>query len=82
MYYPTPQNVFTLILNVVYTILLIIILYIPLYRIPKALIKFAIRTYFEEKRLHDLMCAARPGSQPTPTPPPYQVGQHSHNDQG
>lgn len=54
----------------------VLIIYILLYRIPKALIKFAIRTYFEEKRLHNLMCAARPGSQPTSSAPAYQTGQH------
>lgn len=57
--------------------IIILIVYVLAYRIPKALIKYAIRTYFEEKRLNDLMCAARPGSQPAASAPAYQTGQHS-----
>lgn len=56
--------------------IIILIVYVLAYRIPKALIKFAIRTYFEEKRLNDLMCAARPGSQPAASAQAYQTGQH------
>ncbi len=56
--------------------IIILIVYVLAYRIPKALIKYAIRTYFEEKRLNDLMYAARPGSQPASSAPAYQTGQH------
>lgn len=71
---PTTSSM--LISLLVFVGIIILIVYVLAYRIPKALIKYAVRTYFEEKRLNDLMCAARPGSQPAASAPAYQTGQH------
>lgn len=58
--------------------IMILFIYILFYRIPKALIKFAIEKYFQERRM-DMVY--RQGSQLPPSTPPHQTGQQSHHHQ-
>ena len=56
----------------------ILLIYVLAYRIPKALIKFAIEKYFQEKRMDAVY---RGNSQIPPTAPSYQVSQQGEHHQ-
>lgn len=68
-------DIFAVLLNAGIFILLI---YLLAYRIPKALIKFAIEKYFQERRM-DIVY--RQGSQSTSSAPSYQISQQGEHHQ-